>query len=84
MDWVSKGEVVLKFTTVQSNENRFAMLFEDEEEEVKTTKKEVAKTGKGPRVNEKRWVSWWNGVMYSTGGRPPKREFDRHSGTGRG
>ena len=26
----------------------------DEEEEVKTTKKEVAKTGKGPRVNEKR------------------------------
>ena len=30
------------------------MLFEDEEEEVKTTKKEVAKTGKGPRVNEKR------------------------------
>ena len=30
------------------------MLFEEEEEEVKTTKKEVTKTGKGPRVNEKR------------------------------
>lgn len=30
------------------------MLFEDDEEEMKTTKKEVVKTGKGVRANEKR------------------------------
>lgn len=40
-------------TVVQSSENRFASLFEDEEEEVKTVKKEV-RGNKSGRSNDKR------------------------------
>ncbi|OAO13930.1 hypothetical protein AV274_4424 [Blastocystis sp. ATCC 50177/Nand II] len=56
-----------------SSENRFASLFEEEEEEVQAAKKEVRST-KTTRTNEKRVGNL----------RPGKREFDRHSGTGRG
>ena len=40
-------------TIPQSSENRFASLFEDEEEEVKTVKKEV-RGNKSGRSNDKR------------------------------
>ena len=53
-------------------DNRFASLYE-EEEEIQPVKKEVKVEKKG-RVNEKRVGNI----------RPGKREFDRHSGTGRG
>ena len=43
-------------TIPQSSENRFASLFEDEEEEVKTVKKEV-RSNKSGRSNDKRWAS---------------------------
>ena len=56
-----------------STENRFAVLFDDEEE-TKVAKAEAAKTAKNlPK-----------GLRHNTGHRAPKREFDRHSGTGRG
>lgn len=42
-------------TIPQSSENRFASLFEDEEE-VKTVKKEV-RSNKSGRSNDKRWAS---------------------------
>ena len=49
------------------------MLFDDEEE-TKVAKAEAAKTAKNlPK-----------GLRHNTGHRAPKREFDRHSGTGRG
>lgn len=43
-------------TIPQSSENRFASLFEDEEEEVKTVKKEV-RSNKSGRSTDKRWAS---------------------------
>ena len=42
-------------TLLKSSENRFASLFEEEEEEVKAAKKEVRNT-KSTRTNEKRYA----------------------------
>lgn len=60
------------------------MLFEEDEEEVKVTK-QPAKTTKSSHSNNKRYVITVISIMNSVGNtRPGKREFDRHSGTGRG
>lgn len=60
------------------------MLFEEDEEEVKVTK-QPAKTTKNSHSNNKRYVITVSFIMHSVGNtRPGKREFDRHSGTGRG
>ena len=61
------------------------MFIDDDEEEVMTTK-ENTKAAKTTSAQGKRYVFLYTFVLiYSAGNvRPGKREFDRHSGTGRG
>ena len=61
------------------------MFIDDEEEEVMTTK-EVPKTNKSTSTQAKRYVFIFSLLFIVSAGnvRPGKREFDRHSGTGRG